>query len=92
MSQKLGYQSNYAISLETITLPTDEHLDKVATKIISGLEKVEERLREKDIRFLHVDINDVTELDVTSVPSLVYFKNGEPVPYEGKIFQDMELQ
>lgn len=64
---------------------SDEHLDKVATKIISGLEKVESNLQSKslDIRFLHVDIDDLSELSVSAVPALVYFKNGEPVPYEG---------
>ncbi len=63
---------------------SDEQLDKVATKIISGLEKVESRLSNSDIRFLHVDINEVSDISVTSVPSLVYFKNGEPVVYDGK--------
>ena len=62
---------------------SDEQLDKVATKIISGLEKVESRLEGSDIRFLHVDVNEVAGISVTSVPSLVYFKNGDPVVYDG---------
>ena len=66
---------------------TDEKLDKVALKIISGLESVEEQMGEKGVvRFLHVDVNDVSEITVSAVPSLVYFKNGEPFVYEGNIF------
>ena len=42
-------------------------------------------MAEKGIRFLHVDVNDVSEITVSSVPSLVYFKNGEPFVYEGNI-------
>ena len=67
-----------------IWILTDEKLDKVALKIISGLDSVEEQMAEKGIKFLHVDVNDVSEITVSSVPSLVYFKNGEPFVYEGK--------
>ena len=66
--------------------PTDEKLDKVALKIISGLESVEEQMGAKGVKFLHVDVNDVSEITVSAVPSLVYFKNGEPFVYEGNIF------
>ena len=40
----------------------------------------------KGVKFLHVDVNDVAEITVSAVPSLVYFKNGEPFVYEGNIF------
>ena len=63
-----------------------EKLDKVATKIIAGLSRVEEHFTGQDIVFINVDVNDVKDISVTSVPSLVYFKNGEPEPYPGKIF------
>lgn len=63
---------------------SDEKLDKVATKIIAGLTRVEEHFTGKDIVFINVDINDVTDISVTSAPSLVYFKNGEPEIYPGK--------
>ncbi len=67
------------------SLLLDEHLDKVASKIISGLERVEAIVttRGSKIRFLHIDINDVVDVSVTSVPSIVYFKNGEPIVYDG---------
>ena len=32
----------------------------------------------KDILFLSVDIDEVPDMEIASVPSLVYFKNGEP--------------
>ncbi len=66
---------------------TDEKLDKVALKIISGLENVERKVdKSKGIKFLYVDVNEVSEISVSSVPSLVYFKSGEPFIYEGCTF------
>ena len=38
----------------------------------------------QDIVFINIDVNDVKDISVTSVPSLVYFKNGEPEVYNGK--------
>ena len=61
-----------------------ERLDKVATKIIAGLSRVEEHFAGQDIVFINVDINDVKDISVSSVPSLIYFKNGEPEVYPGK--------
>ena len=63
-----------------------EKLDKVATKIIAGLTKVEEHFTGQDIVFINIDVNEVKDISVTSVPSLVYFKNGEPEVYNGKTF------
>ena len=37
----------------------------------------------KDIVFLSVDIDEVPDLEIASVPSLVYFKNGEPEVLDG---------
>lgn len=45
---------------------------------------MEEHFAGQDIVFINVDINDVKDISVTSVPSLVYFKNGEPEAYPGK--------
>ena len=39
----------------------------------------------KDIVFLSVDIDEVPDLEIASVPSLVYFKNGEPEVYDGTL-------
>ena len=58
--------------------PPDENLDKIAKKIINGLDKVEVTFGGKDIVFLSVDIDEAPDLEIASVPSLVYFKNGEP--------------
>ena len=58
--------------------PPDENLDKIAKKIINGLDKVEVTFGGKDIVFLSIDIDEVPDLEIASVPSLVYFKNGEP--------------
>ena len=62
----------------TMSCPPDENLDKIAKKIINGLDKVEVTFGGKDIVFLSVDIDEVPDLEIASVPSLVYFKNGEP--------------
>ena len=61
-----------------------ERLDKVATKIIAGLSRVEEHFSGQDIVFINIDINDVKDISVSAVPSLIYFKNGEPEVYPGK--------
>ena len=65
---------------------TDDKLDKVATKIIAGLTRVEEHFSGKDIVFINVNANDVKDITVTSAPSLVYFKNGEPHVYSGMYY------
>ena len=66
-----------------MSCPPDENLDKIAKKIINGLDKVEVTFGGKDIVFLSVDIDEVPDLEIASVPSLVYFKNGEPEVYDG---------
>ena len=76
---------------------TDDQLDKVATKIITGLEKVESNLKDVGIRFLHVDVDEVPGVSVSSVPSLVYFRggggaNGEPVPYQENLMNEERIQ
>lgn len=64
----------------------------MATKIISGLENVEQKLDGKEIRFLHVDVNEVSEISVSSVPSLVYFKNGEPFTYNANLMNEESIR
>ena len=63
-----------------------ERLDKVATKIIASLTKVEDHFAGQDLVFINIDINEVKDISVTAAPSIVYFKNGEPEPYTGKFF------
>ena len=50
-------------------------MDKIAKKIVNGLDKVEGNFLGKDIHFLAVDIDEVPDIQVASVPSLIYFKN-----------------
>ncbi|TRY76604.1 hypothetical protein TCAL_03494 [Tigriopus californicus] len=76
---------------EVPTVFSDEELDKVSTKIIAGLENVETRLKGKPIRFLEVDVNDVPEISISSVPSLVFFKNGEPFIYEDNLMNEESI-
>ena len=68
-----------------------ERLDKVATKIIASLTKVEDHFAGQDLVFINIDINEVKDISVTAAPSLVYFKNGEPEPYSGKFYFLLEL-
>ena len=63
-----------------------ERLDKVATKIIASLTKVEDHFAGQDLVFINIDINEVKDISVTAAPSIVYFKNGEPEPYTGKFY------
>ena len=58
-------------------------MDKISQKIQAGIDRVEGQLAGKDLTFVSVDANDVPEIVPGSVPSLVYFKNGEPTVYEG---------
>ena len=75
----------YLLPVHKLDIFVDENLDKISKKIISGIVKVEGHFSEKDIKFLTVDANDIPELKLPTVPSLVYFKNGQPTFYEGKI-------
>jgi hypothetical protein len=51
---------------------------------MGGLERVEGHFLGRDINFLTVNVNEVNDISVSSVPSLIYFKNGEPFVYEGR--------
>jgi len=69
-----------------------ENLDKIAKKIINGLDKVEVTFGGKDIVFLSVDIDEVPDLEIASVPSLVYFKNGEPEVYQDNLMNEEAIR
>merc|ERR1712088_790083 len=66
--------------------------DKIAKKIINGLDKVEVTFGGKDIVFLSVDIDEVPDLEIASVPSLVYFKNGEPEVYQDNLMNEEAIR
>eukprot|EP00092_Neocalanus_flemingeri_P014639 GFUD01015795.1.p1 GENE.GFUD01015795.1~~GFUD01015795.1.p1 ORF type:complete len:1842 (+),score=695.57 GFUD01015795.1:98-5623(+) len=69
-----------------------ETMDKISKKIINGLDKVEGNFIGKDIQFLAVDIDEVPDIEVASVPSLIYFKNGEPVVYEENLMNEEAIR
>jgi hypothetical protein len=75
-----------------IHIPSDQNMDKIAKKIINGLDKVEETFSGKDIVFLSVDIAEVPDLPVASVPSLIYFKNGEPEVYQDNLMNEEAIR
>merc|ERR1712088_530446 len=66
--------------------------DKIAKKIFNGLDKVEVTFGGKDIVFLSVDIDEVPDLEIASVPSLVYFKNGEPEVYQDNLMNEEAIR
>jgi len=69
-----------------------ETMDKISKKIINGLDKVEGNFIGKDIQFLSVDIDEVPDIEISSVPSLIYFKNGEPVVYEENLMNEEAIR
>jgi len=69
-----------------------ETMDKISKKIINGLDKVEGNFIGKDIHFLSVDIDEVPDIEIASVPSLIYFKNGEPVVYEENLMNEEAIK
>ena len=70
----------------------DETMDKIAKKIVNGLDKVEGNFLGKDIQFLAVDIDEVPDIQVASVPSLIYFKNGDPIVYEENLMNEEAIR
>jgi len=61
----------------------DDKIDKVVTKIISNLAKVEESFVGKELIFMNIEAEEVTDITVEEIPSIVYFKNGHPNIYQG---------
>ena len=60
-------------------------MDKIATRILSGIERVETQyFQGKDLVFLNMNAKDLTDIPISTLPSLVYFKNGDPEVYPGK--------
>ena len=60
-------------------------MDKIATRILSGLERIQSQtFQGKDLVFLNMNAKDITDIPIPTVPSLIYFKNGDPEIYPGK--------
>ena len=65
-------------------LTLDEKMDKIATRILAGLERIQSQAFEgKDLVFLNMNAKDITDIPIPTVPSLIYFKNGDPEIYPG---------
>ena len=63
----------------------DDKMDKIATRILSGLQRVKtEHFQGKDLVFLNMNAKGITDIPIPTVPSLIYFKNGDPEVYPGK--------
>ena len=67
-------------------------MDKISSKIVGVLERVESRVSESssssrlstsELRFLRVDVRESPDISVSSVPAVVYFRNGKPEVYDG---------
>ena len=59
-------------------------MDKIATRILSGLERIQSQtFQGKDLVFLNMNAKDITDIPIPTVPSLIYFKNGDPEIYPG---------
>ena len=62
-------------------------MDKIATRILSGIQRVEtQHFEGKDLLFLNMNGNGITDIPIPTLPSLVYFKNGDPEIYQGKVY------
>ena len=60
-------------------------MDKISTRILSGLQRVEtENFQGKDVVFLNMNAEGITDIPIPTLPSLIYFKNGDPEIYPGK--------
>ena len=67
-------------------------MDKIATRILSGIQRVEtQHFEGKDLLFLNMNGNGITDIPITTLPSLVYFKNGDPEIYQGKIYYSITM-
>lgn len=61
-------------------------MDKVATKIVSELHRIEQgSFQGKGIIFLNVEAKEVHDIEIGSVPSIVYFKNSQPMIYKDNL-------
>ena len=59
-------------------------MDKIATRILSGLERIQSQtFQGKDLVFLNMNAKDITDIPIPTIPSLIYFKNGDPEVYPG---------
>ena len=64
----------------------DEKMDKVATRILASLHRIEEDdFKSEDVIFTNVEAVDAAGVSLPpTLPAVVYFKNSEPVVYKGQ--------
>ena len=84
-SKNLG--NSILVTKFTCSFSLDEKMDKIAERILSGIQRVEnEHFQGKDLVFLNMNAKEITDIQIPTVPSLIYFKNGDPEVYPGKYF------
>ena len=75
---------SYSVRFQKKKKFPDDKIDKVVTKIVTGLSKIEDTYYlGRGLIFMNIEAEEVTDITVSNVPSIVYFKNGHPTVYEG---------
>jgi len=69
-----------------------ETQDKISEKLIQCLKKIESDNEREEIEFLRINVKEVENITLRSVPSLVYFKNGVPSYYEGNLLNEEAIK
>ena len=73
-------------------LHLDEKMDKIAERILSGIQRVESQyFQGKDLVFMNMNAKDITDIPIPTVPSLIYFKNGDPEVYPDNLMNEATI-
>ena len=67
-------------------------MDKIAERILSGIQRVESQyFQGKDLVFMNMNAKDITDIPIPTVPSLIYFKNGDPEVYPDNLMNEATI-
>jgi thiol-disulfide isomerase/thioredoxin len=84
--EKYDIEKNY-VAVKTVLLNTDKLNCHICDEILEGLENIDD---ECDVYGIHlVKIQDpqlAKRYSIKTFPALVYFRNGNPLLYEGKLY------
>jgi thiol-disulfide isomerase/thioredoxin len=84
--EKYDLEKNY-VAVKTVLLNTDKLNCHICDEILEGLEDIDD---ECDVYGIHlVKIQDpqlAKRYSIKTFPALVYFRNGNPLLYEGKFY------
>ena len=84
--EKYDTEKNYGV-VKTVLLYTDKLNCHICDEILEGLENIDD---ECDVYGIHlVKIQDpqlAKRYSIKTFPALVYFRNGNPLLYEGKLY------